>query len=159
MAVKRRKQLDADDVQMLARGFVETDDNAKMFGGQASKLKAALLATIGEQADPPDEDGHQWLELPEPIQSHTTTGKGERREETVTGFQRQKRSTRFLDHEKAEAWLKKHKLWQECTTTVTVHEIDEQALWLLVMDEKFSREDIDALYGENVTYALVRVTE
>lgn len=161
MAVKRKKKstLNADELLAVAKAFVETDDNTKMFGAQADGLKKRLMVMIEEGADPPDEFGHQWVELPVPLSSFTTSGKGERREETVTGFQRQKRATRYIDAEKAEAWLKKHKLWEECTEEIVVREISEEALWLLVMEERFSKEEIDALYGENVTYALIRVKE
>lgn len=157
MPVKRKRTVKLDQLQVVAQSFVETDDNTKMFGAQADALKKRLMLMIEEGADPPDEFGHQYVELPEPVTSYTTSGKGERREEVVTGFQRMRRRTTFIDAERAEAWLKKHKLWDECTEEVTVREISEERLWALVFDQRYSKEEIDALYGESITYALNRV--
>lgn len=157
--VKRKKKADITELAAIADQFVQTDDNAKMFGAHAAKLKAALMAQVEACADEPDEAGHLYVELPAPIVSVTTSGKGERREEIVTGFKREKRAPRSLDPELAEAWLKKHKLWDKVVEEVVTYEINEQALWQLVFDGKVERSEIDALMVEHVTYALVRITE
>jgi hypothetical protein len=154
MPVKRK----TNEVQVVAKSFVDTDDTAKLFAGQAGKLKARLMLLVQQLGDL-DENGHQTLELPEHIVSRTTSGKGESREEIVIGFKREKHKSRFIDPEKAEAWLKKNKLWKECTEEVVVHEIQEDKLWKLVFDGRFSEDEINALYGENVSFALVRVKE
>lgn len=156
MAVKRRKQAEPEDLQVLGKAFIETDDTAKLFGSKAGELKKKLM-TILESGDP-DEDGHVWAEV-SPIESRTVASNGKVREETVVGFKREKRKSRFLDAEKVEAWAKKNKVWEEVTEEVTVREIQEDALWRLVFEGKATDEEINDLYAENVTYALTRVTE
>jgi hypothetical protein len=158
MPVKRRTTPDPNELQIIGESFVETDDNAKMFGAAASELKKKLMDVLEKFGDP-DEDGHQWMTLPAPVESRTTASNGKRREETVTGFQRQKRKSRYIDAEKAEAWAKKHKVWDQVSEEVTTREVVEDALWRLVFEKQFTEDEINDLYGENVTFALVRVTE
>jgi hypothetical protein len=158
MAVKRRQKLTSEDLNVLGRAFIETDDTAKMFGNRAGKLKADLMKIL--EAGQPDEDGHVWSDpLDEPVLSRTTASNGKVREETVVGFKREKRKSRYVDSEKVEAWAKKHKVWDEVTEEVVTREVVEDKLWLLVMEGRFSEEEIEDLYAENVTYALTRVVE
>lgn len=157
--VKRRKKIDPAVLEAVADQFVVTDDNAKMFGAHAAILKGQLMETIVAIADAPDEAGHLYVELSTPIKSITTSGKGVRREEMVTGFKRERRAPRSLDTAAAEAWLKKHKLWDQVVEKTVVYEINEQALWQLVFDGKVERAEIDALMVEHESFALVRVTE
>lgn len=158
MPVKRKTKEAPEDLQVLGRAFIETDDTAKMFSNKAGKLKGSLMKIL--EAGEPDEDGHVWSDLlAEPILSRTTASNGKVREETVVGFKREKRKTKFIDPERAEAWAKKHKIWDKVTEEVTIRTIQEDALWALVFAGRFTEEEINDLYGENVTYALTRVTE
>ena len=153
--VKRRNN--PEDIQVIGKAFVEADDSAKLFSGRAEAMKARLKE-MAEQIGDKNEDGHSFLMFPEPVVSRTIV-RGNPVETTVVGVKREKRTTRFLDEERAAAWLKKHKLWEECTETVTITNVVEDKLWLLVMDDRVSEDDINALYDDNISYALVRVTE
>lgn len=157
--VKRKRKIDPAVLEVTADQFVQSDDNAKMFGAHAAILKGQLMEQIVAMADAPDEAGHQYVELSVPIKSITTSGKGVRREEMVTGFKRERRAPRSLDTAAAEAWLKKHKFWNQVVEEIVTYEINEQALWQLVFDGKVERTEIDALMVENESFALVRVTE
>jgi hypothetical protein len=59
--------------------------------------------------------------------------------------------------EAAMEWLKKKKLYDEVVEIIEVEEIPEDKLYALVFEKRAKREDIDALYTENVTYAFVPV--
>lgn len=159
MPVKRKPSPQTQDLEVLGRSFIETDDTAKLFGSKASELKKRIMSTLEQQGDP-DENGHVWGEpFAEPILSRTTASNGKVREETVVALKRQKSKSRYVDAEKVEAWAKKHKIWDEVTEEVTIRSVVEDALWKLVFDGRFTEEEINDLYGENVTFSLVRVTE
>lgn len=157
MPVKRKPQPEPDDLSVIGQAFIETDDTAKLFSHKAGELKKRIMLTL--EKGEPDEDGHIWVDLPAPIASRTVASNGKVREETVIGFKREKRKSRYVDAELVEAWAKKNKVWDQITEEVTVRSIVEDALWALVFEGKATEEEINELYGENVTFALTRVTE
>jgi hypothetical protein len=158
MPIKRKNPTPGpDDLQVIGQAFVEADDTAKLFSGRADELKVRLKDFAEKHGDK-DDNGHSWITLKTPVVSKTMY-RGKVKETVVIGFKREKRSTPYLDPEKAEAWLRERGFYDECVTVTEVRELDETKLWLLVMDKKATDEEVQALYSANVTYALNRVTE
>jgi hypothetical protein len=69
-------------------------------------------------------------------------------EKHVSGIQRQRRKgTLVLNEERAMTFLRRRrKLWEECTTTITV--INEDALLAANFEKRISDDDLNALYDE-----------
>jgi hypothetical protein len=145
MPLQRRsaKVVAPESLETLVAHFVECRETAKRFSDEAEKTKKVLMKIV-EKNGQLGEEGHIVLDLPHPVAG-------------FTALQRQKRKTRFLDAEAAMEWLKKKKLYDEVVEIIEVEEIPEDKLYALVFEKRAKREDIDALYTENVTYAFVPV--
>ncbi len=65
---------------------------------------------------------------------------------------RERRVSNVFDSEFAEAYLKKHKLWVDCTETITV--IDEDKVLARIYDGTIPEEVGDEMYTEKESFAL-----
>jgi hypothetical protein len=133
MPLQRRsaKVVAPESLETLVAHFVECRETAKRFSDEAEKTKKVLMKIV-EKNGQLGEEGHIVLDLPHPVAG-------------------------FIDAEAAMEWLKKKKLYDEVVEIIEVEEIPEDKLYALVFEKRAKREDIDALYTENVTYAFVPV--
>lgn len=118
---------------------------------QQSKVTAARVLRLRDRISGyvethgvQDDKEHVWVTLDEAIDG-------------VTSIQRQKRSTRSLDEERAERLLRKKGLWEQCTKTVTM--IDEDELMACVFRGELEESDLDVLFSTKESWALVLVEE
>ena len=86
-----------------------------------------------------DDHGSLWLDLPEGA--------------PIGHVKYERRVTKSLDDEAAEKFLKKKKLYDQCLTTLTV--LDEQKLLALFYEDKITEDELDALYGESESFAML----
>ena len=113
---------------------------------RANKARDLLIAYIEKHAKVTDEKGSQFLPLPETVSFGGTT---------FAALKREKRaSTVFLEEDATEI-LRKRGLYDLATTTVTVTSLDQDKIYVLNQEGKISDDEIDAMFGEVVTWALI----
>lgn len=138
MATRTRKDtLTESGLVRLVADYLDTKAATEEFGKRLRKIKDRLAAYVDESGTA-DEKGNLWVELPESAPAPT--------------IKREKRVSRFLDEEAAEKFLKRKRLYSECTTTITV--LDEEKILHAHYTGKITEDELDALYGENVVWAL-----
>jgi hypothetical protein len=118
--------------QHLQRFF----ESKAMADESASRLKTqrdSLIAFV-EANGIEDDKGHSWVEAP-----------------GVGRAKRERRVSQAFDADAAETWLRKHKLWDECTETVTV--IDEDAVLGKIYDGSIPEKVGEAWYTERESFA------
>lgn len=101
-------------------------------------VKARLVDTITEEGEA-DDGGSLWLDLPEPVDGKSSV-------------KYERRVSRGLNVDKAEAWLDGKGMLEECQTTITV--LDEEKLLAAHYAGKISEKELDKLYNENESWAL-----
>lgn len=109
-------------------------------------MKVLLRDTILPAQGDSDDQGHVWIEFDEPVED--PSGKA-----SVLGIKREKRVSRRLNPARAEEFLKRRKLWDDCTETVLV--INEDAILAKAFEKKISDADLEGLYDVNESYAFV----
>ncbi len=122
-----------------AREFVTLGTQITQMNSRKTELRDRLAETV-EKYGQADDYGHIFLDLPEKVAN-------------VVGFKRERRVSTRINEDRAEELLKRKKLWDECTTTITV--IDEEKLAKAVFNKKLSEDEFDSLRDVNVNYALV----
>ncbi len=136
------------NIRRAVTDFLRFDDMARKFGTQANEVKVLLrdkvLPTQGEQ----DESGHYWIRFDdEPIEDPDG---GE-----VVAIEAQRRAPKKLNAERAEALLRRKKMWDQCTETVTEVVINEDAILAAAFEKKLTEEELESLYDIKVTYAFL----
>jgi len=129
--------------------FLNFDNMASKFAAQANEVKVLLRDTVLPETGLTDEDGNSWImfeddPIPDP------SGKGE-----VTGIKRQRRVSKTLNTDKAEAFLRRKKLWDECTETVTQVVINEDAILARAFDKTITEEELQSLYEVKENFAFL----
>lgn len=128
-----------DDVNQTVREYLRLKAEGDKIAKQQKSLRDSLMETI-EKAGYEDDLGHMWIDLDEDVAG-------------TAAIQRQRRVSRSLDAAAAEETLTGLGLWDECTTMVRV--IDEDKIYAALYDEKLNEADIDCIFPQSVTYALV----
>lgn len=106
---------------------------------QQKEIRDALMETI-EQSGYTDDQGHWWVDLAKEVDG-------------TTAIKRERRSSRSLDEDAALEVLTALSLHEECYKTVRV--VDEDAVWAALYEERLSDADIESIFPEKVTWALV----
>lgn len=127
-----------DPVTQQVREYKALQAQIKDLQAAQKKVRDSLMETI-ENAGYTDSDGHWWIDLPEEVDG-------------TTAIKREKRSSRSLDEDAAEEVLTSLGL-EDCFKTVRV--VDEDAVWAALYEEKINDADIEAIFPEKVTWALV----
>ena len=136
------------NIRRAVTDFLNFDSMARKFGAQANEVKLLLrdkvLPAQGEQ----DESGHYWIRFDdEPIEDPDG---GE-----VVAIEAQRRAPKKLNAERAEALLRRKKMWEQCTETVTEVVINEDAILAAAFEKKLTEEELESLYDIKVTYAFL----
>lgn len=97
------------------------------------------LVSIVEQFGEADDYGHVFLDLDEEVDG-------------LSGFKWERRVSRPLDEDEAEAILKKRRLLSACQTTITV--LDESKIEALMYEGKITDEEYAKMFPEKETRAL-----
>lgn len=90
-----------------------------------------------------DDQGHVWIDFDEPVDG-------------CVALQMQRKVSKPLNEEKAEAILRSRGLYDECTTTVVV--LDQEAIMAAHYEGKISEDELDAMFPPTVSYALMTPT-
>lgn len=147
--IQRRKQV---DIGPLFNHYLQQRMMRERTAAEEDRDKKELLAAI-EAAGQPTDEGHRRIALTEEYVYVNPKGV----EETVTAILRQRRVSQVLDEEATMALLKKKKLLESCTRTITV--LDEDAVLAANYEGKISDAELSALYSENESFAFVMEKE
>jgi hypothetical protein len=117
-------------------------------------LKAQLMTALEEGGV---KDGTTWsLPLDEPL-TFVEYKSGKPKEKMISGVERRERKSTTMDQDKAMALLKKKKLVEECTSTITV--INEDAVLAANYGGKITDKELAAIYSDSTTYAFYLTEE
>lgn len=103
------------------------------------EIRDALMEQI-ESEGYIDDKGSVWLDLPQEVDG-------------IAAIKRERRSSSSLDESAAEEVLTSLGLQDECFKTVRV--VDEDAVWAALYEERLSDADIECIFPEKVTWALI----
>jgi hypothetical protein len=129
------------DVRTAVRSWLLATDAVERFSKDVSTHRSMILQALEEQGTT-DDKGSQWLRFPDdPVEGR------------IKGVKRERRVSRSLDSEAAEAYLRERKIYDDCTETIVV--LSEEK----ILDKNFKGEitdaDLDKLYVVKETWALV----
>lgn len=131
--------VDPDDPQAKAREFLRLRAQAEQITKAANKFKADLLEYISREGL--DEgDGHQWLDLPEEIEGYLA-------------LKRERRVSRTVDEDIATEILRAKDMYAECVELVPT--INEDAVMGALYQGRLTEDEVDAMFPQKITYALV----
>jgi len=139
VAATKREPKPVDDVNATAREYVMLKAEIAKMEKQQKALRDSLMQTI-EMAGYDDDLGHKWIDLDEDVAG-------------IAGLQRQRRVSRGTDMEQASDILHGLDLWDDCVTMMPV--LNEDAIYKALFDEKLTDSDIDAIYPQSESFALV----
>lgn len=138
--VRRKKTLDLGSIMrdyLLNRSMRERSDSyEKEYRGQ--------------MMDWMEEHGTD-IELDEPLE-FTSYSKGQPKKRTIAGVKRIIRHSKSLNSERAEAFLRKKGMWEDCV--IVVESLDENAVIRKNFDGEITDKELDALYDERFIPAL-----
>lgn len=139
--VKKIRRRPRFNVRAAVRDWLLHDDAVKAFGERQAEARRLLMGLL-EETGTTDEKGSQWIRFPDdPVEGR------------INSIKRERRVTRILDIERTEAYLKKRRLYDQCTETVVV--LNEERILGLNFEGKISDEDLASLYDTNESWAFV----
>jgi hypothetical protein len=131
-----------DELEIIRREvqqYVSLKGEASAITDRVDVIKKRLT-TFAEQNGTPNEKGSLIFPVDDPV-----TG--------TKAIVRQKRISKVFNEEVADHVLKTAGIFEECTKTITV--LDEDAVMAAYYQGKLTDEDIDSMFPEKVTWALV----
>ncbi len=158
--LKRRK---ANPVALLGasvREYLLNRSTRERAAYHEDDLKRQLMAVLEESGEPDGEEGeHRKLMLEESEEFTSYTGGGKAVVKRIAGIQRRTRKgSMSLNEERTLALLRKRKLLDTCTTTITV--INEDAVLAANFEGTISDAELDRLYDHgDPTYAFHLIEE
>lgn len=139
VAATKREPKPVDDVNATAREYMMVKAEIAKMEKHQKALRDSLMEVI-EKAGYEDDLGHKWIDLDESVAG-------------ISGLQRQRRVSRGTDMESATEILKALDLFEECTEIQYV--LNEDAIYKALFDERLTDADIDTIYPQHETFALV----
>jgi hypothetical protein len=137
------------NIRRAVTDFLNFTNMAAKFGGQAEEVKLLLRDTVLPAEGNTDEKGNSWIMFDgEPIED--PAGKGD-----VIGIKRERRAPKTLNLERAEQFLRRKKLWDQCTETVTVTNINEDAILAAAFAKTITEDELASLYDTKETFAFI----
>ena len=137
------------NVRRAVMDFLNFDNMAKRFGAQAEEVKLLLRDTVLPAEGATDDNGHSWIMFEEdPIED--PSGKG-----NVVGIKRQRSAPKTLNLDRAEEFLRKKGLWDECTETVTQVLINEDAILARTFDKTITEDELQDLYDVKEVFSFI----
>jgi hypothetical protein len=148
----RRKPADVPvrvNIRRAVTDWANFDNLATKFAGQANEVKLLLRDTVLPAQGVTDERGHSWIMFEsEPIED--PSGKG-----SIIGIKRERRAPKTLNSERAEQFLRRKGLWQQCTEEVTTTMINEDAILAAAFAKTITEDELQALYDVKETFAFL----
>jgi hypothetical protein len=127
-------------VRLWFRQYSSIRSSREELEKREAELKTLLSGAVEELGERDPTMGHERLAFPAPING-------------VKGISRICRVTPKLNVDKAVALLKEKGLYERCT--VTVVEIDEDAIHRELYEDNLSQEEFDSIFTQAVNYAFV----
>lgn len=130
---------DLDPIRREVQQYVTLKDEAEAITERVNTIKKRLTGYI-EDLGEPNEKGSIVLPIDE-----ERTG--------VRSIVKQRRVSKQFDEDKAHTILESKALFEACTKTVVV--LDQDAVMAAYYEGKLTDEDIDTMFPEKVTWALI----
>ena len=128
-----------DDLVNQAKQYAFLKSQLDYLEKQQKELRVKLFEMIDTDGEP-DSKGNIVLELPQEVDGYVAVTK-------------QRRVTRKIDEEKAAEVIAEHELEDSLYKTIRV--IDEDALMAALYDDTLTEEEVEEMYPQSVTWALV----
>lgn len=135
----KREPKPVDEFSASVREYKSLKDQIDELTKRQKSLRDYLMDTV-EQTGFEDENGNVWVELDDEIDG-------------VVAIKRERRAKPALDEDAAAEVLSAKGLDEECYKTVRV--VDEDAVMACLYDERLTEDDIDTIFPQKVTWALV----
>jgi hypothetical protein len=139
--IKPAAKTETDSFKDEVREFAHLATEIKKLEAIRDRLKKSLSARVEAEGDEVD-GGHLLIEFPEPI-------------ENLAGIKRERRVSKGLNKDAAEALIEARGLEDDLYTWIRV--IDEDAVYRARFEDKLDDDDLDTMYPEKVTWAFVTV--
>lgn len=127
---RQNAALSADTIQDAIAEYVGDKSLLDAVTARVNTMKANITAYIRSKGYR-DDKGHQWFDV-----------------DGIAGVSKvklERRVSTYVDAEKAQAWLEKHGLWNECSDLVPAHrEFSEEKLLALGFDRKIPAKVIES---------------
>ncbi|NBW11501.1 MAG: hypothetical protein EBR82_26070 [Caulobacteraceae bacterium] len=130
---------DLSSFKQEVRQYNALKDEATAIDGRISTLRKRIMAVIEERGEVNDK-GSIILDA-----SDSNNGPMQ--------VVKQRRVSKMFDEDKADALLQEKGLFETCTKTITV--LDQDAVMAAYYDGKLTDEDIETMFPEKVSWALI----
>lgn len=137
--IKDEPDLNLDPIRREVKQYVSLKDEVTSLESRINVLKKRLF-TYAEDLGDTNEKGSLVL----PLQDE---------ESGIKAVVKQRRVSKVFDEDTANNLLQERGLFESCTKTVTV--LDQDAVMAAYYDGKLTDDDIDTMFPEKVTWALV----
>ena len=155
MPTKRPRKATSLDLELQVQDYLQNRSMRERSSGRENNLKGVFMALL-EKSGVLQSGGHRVIMLNEAL-PYTEYKGGKTKVRSIAGIRRMRRGSTSLNADRTMAYLKKRKLVEACTVTVT--EINEDAILAAAFEGKISDEDLKSLYDETETFAFYLVDE
>lgn len=139
------------DLELQVQDYLQNRSMRERAEYREGRLKGdfmKLLEAFGElQAN-----GHRVLWLTEPLPYNQYKG-GKSKAREIAGIRRLRQTSQAMDTDKAMVLLRKRKLLDACTVTVTEVVVNEDAILAANFEGKISDDELKALYTETERFS------
>lgn len=132
--LKRPTNITKASLAQHVKRYLDSKTLADEAASRVRQQRDGLIA-YAEKHGVLDANGHQWLEI-----------------DDIGKVKRERRTSVQIDEEYTEDWLKANKMWDRCTSTITV--IDEDALYSAIYEGDIPEDVADAMFTQKETFAL-----
>jgi len=130
---------DENDLISRTKKYAFLKSQLDYFEKEQKALRALLFETLDEIGEE-DDKGNVIIELPEEVEGYSSVVK-------------QRRVSRKIDEALAEETITKHGLEDVLYKTIRV--VDEDALMAALYEDVLTEEEVDEMYPQSITWALV----
>lgn len=137
--INENPQDDLSSFKQEVNQYTSLKEEATAIDGRISVLRKRIMAVIEERGEVNDK-GSLILDA-----SDSNNGPMQ--------VVKQRRVSKMFDEDKADALLQEKGLFETCTKTITV--LDQDAVMAAYYDGKLTDEDIETMFPEKVSWALI----
>jgi hypothetical protein len=130
---------DENDLIARTKKYAFLKSQLDYFEKEQKALRALLFEDLDEIGEE-DDKGNVIIELPEEVEGYSSVVK-------------QRRVSRKIDEARAEEIIAEHELEDVLYKTIRV--VDEDALMAALYEDVLTEEEVDEMYPQSITWALV----
>jgi len=130
---------DENDLISRTKKYAFLKSQLEFLEKEQKALRALLFENLDEVGEE-DDKGNIIIELPEEVEGYSSVVK-------------QRRVSRKIDEARAEEIITEHGLEEELYKTIRV--VDEDALMAALYEDVLTEEEVDEMYPQSITWALV----